>query len=278
MVTCALARLSVRMGSSEEARMNVLVCVKHVPDTETRVKVAADGLHLDLGEANWVVNPYDEYAVEQGLQLKEKLGGEVTVITVGGDDATKSLRQALAMGADKAVLCSDPAFEDADPWSTARILAAAAAKLPCDLILSGKHGVGGDNQQVGSLLGQLMGIPVVTVVTGMDLEGTSLMLKREVEGGTEMVKASLPCVISCQKGLNEPRYPSLKGIMAAKKKEIATWKAADLGLDPATLAPSFQLKKMELPPPRPAGKILSGEIPDQVKELVKLLHDEAKAI
>jgi electron transfer flavoprotein beta subunit len=258
--------------------MNVLVFVKHVPDTETRVKVAADGLHLDLGEANFVLNPYDEFAVEQGLQLKEKLGGEVTAITVGSDDAVKSLRQALAMGADKAILCSDAGFDDADPLATARILAAAASKVPYDLVLCGKHGVGGDNQQVGSLVGQLLGIPVVTVVTGMELEGTSLQLKREVEGGTEIVKASLPAVISCQKGLNEPRYPSLKGIMAAKKKEVTTWKAADLGLDPAALAPAFGLQKMELPPPRPAGRVLGGEIPAQVQELVKLLHDEAKAI
>jgi electron transfer flavoprotein beta subunit len=258
--------------------MNVLVFVKHVADTETRVKVAADGLHLDLGEANFVLNPYDEFAVEQALQLKEKLGGEVTAVTVGGDDAVKSLRQALAMGADKAILCSDAGFEDADPLATARILAAAASKVPHDLVLCGKHGVGGDNQQVGSLVGQLLGIPAVTVVTGMELEGTSLQLKREVEGGTEIVKASLPAVISCQKGLNEPRYPSLKGIMAAKKKEVAMWKAADLGLDPAALAPSFGLQKMELPPPRPAGRVLGGEIAAQVQELVKLLHDEAKAI
>ena len=261
--------------------MNVLVCVKHVPDTETRVKIAPDGLHLDLGEANWVINPYDEFAVEQGLQLKEKLGGEVTAITVGGDDATKSLRQALAMGADKAVLCSDPAFENADPWATARILAAAAAKVPHDLILCGKHGVGGDNQQVGSLLGQLLGIPVVTVVTSMELEGTNLSLKREVEGGTEVVKATLPAIISCQKGLNEPRYPKLQGIMAAKKKPIALKKLADIGVDAATVGKAgalAQVLKLELPAPRAAGKILTGDPADTVPQLVKLLHEEAKAI
>ena len=258
--------------------MNILVFVKHVPDTETRVKVAPDGLHLDLGEANFVINPYDEFAVEQGLQLREKLGGEVTAVTVGGEEAVKSLRQALAMGADKAVLCSDAGFDEADAWATARILAAAAAKIPYDLILCGKHGVGGDNQQVGSLVGQLLGIPAVTVVTGMELEGTSLTLKREVEGGTEVVKASLPALVSCQKGLNEPRYPSLKGIMAAKKKEVTTWKTADLGLAPEALAGAFALKRMELPPPRPAGRLLSGDIPAQVQELVKLLHEEAKAI
>ena len=258
--------------------MNILVCVKHVPDTETRVKIAADGLHLDLGEANWVINPYDEFAVEEALLLKEKLGGEVTAMTVGTEDAVKSLRQALAMGADKAVLLSDGAFEGMDPSGTAKVLAAAAKKVPYDLILCGKHAVGDDNQQVGNLLGQILGVPAVSVVTGLEVEGQNLTLKREVEGGTEVVKAPLPAVVTCQKGLNEPRYPSLKGIMAAKKKEVLTWKAADLGLDPAELKPAFELKKLELPPPRPAGKVLSGEIPDQVKELVRLLHEEAKTI
>lgn len=258
--------------------MNILVCVKHVPDTETRVKIAADGLHLDLGEANWVINPYDEFAVEEALLLKEKLGGEVTAMTVGTEDAVKSLRQALAMGADKAVLLSDGAFEGMDPSGTAKVLAAAAKKVPYDLILCGKHAVGDDNQQVGNLLGQILGIPAVSVVTGLEVEGQNLTLKREVEGGTEVVKAPLPAVVTCQKGLNEPRYPSLKGIMAAKKKEVLTWKAADLGLDPQELKPAFELKKLELPPPRPAGKVLSGEIPDQVKELVRLLHEEAKTI
>ena len=258
--------------------MNILVCVKHVPDTETRVKIAADGLHLDLGEANWVINPYDEFAVEEALQLKEKLGGEVTAMTVGTDEAIKTLRQALAMGADKAVLLADGAFEGMDAAGVAKVLAAAAKKVPFDLVLCGKHAVGDDNQQVGNLVGQLLGIPSVSVVTGLELEGQSLVLKREVEGGTEVVKASLPALVTCQKGLNEPRYPSLKGIMAAKKKEVLTWKAADLGLDAQELKPAFELKKLELPPPRPAGKVLGGEIPDQVKELVRLLHEESKAI
>jgi electron transfer flavoprotein beta subunit len=258
--------------------MNLLVCVKHVPDTETRVKVAEGALRIDLGEANWVLNPYDEFAVEQALQLKEKLGGEVVVLTVGGEDATKSLRQALAMGADRAVLCCDGGFDEADPLATARVLAAASAKIPFDLILCGKHAVGGDNQQVGSLLGQLLGVPVVTVVTGLEMDGNNLHLKREVEGGTEVVLVALPAVLTCQKGLNEPRYPSLKGIMAAKKKEVTTWKASDLGLDAASLAPSFELKRLEMPPPRLAGKVLGGEVPAQVKELVRLLHEEAKAL
>lgn len=261
--------------------MNILVCVKHVPDTETRVKIAADGLHLDLAEANWVMNPYDEFAVEEALRLKEKAGGEVTVLTVGDEESTKTLRQALAMGADKAVLVSDPAFEGSDASGVARLLAAAAKRQPFDLVLCGKTGVGDDNQQVGTLLSEFLGVPSVSVVTNLAVEGTAVTAKREVEGGVEVVKTSLPCLITCQKGLNEPRYPSLKGIMMAKKKEVAALKAADLGVDPATVGragATFELKKLELPPPRPAGKVLAGEVADQVKELVRLLREEAKAI
>ncbi len=263
--------------------MNILVCIKHVPDTETRVKITPGGKALDFTDANFVVNPYDEFAVEAGLQLKEKKGtGEVTVLTVGGEDAMKSLRQALAMGADKAVLCSDGAFEGSDAWGVARVLAAAARRLPFDVVFCGKHGVGDDNQQVGSLLAALLGVPAVTVVTGLDFdEAGAVRCKREVEGGTEVVRAALPAVVTCQKGLNEPRYPSLKGIMAAKKKEVATFRAADLGLDPASVgraAAAFVLREYELPPPRPAGRVLAGEVDQQVRELVRLLREEAKVI
>ena len=262
--------------------MNVLVCVKHVPDTETKVKVAPGGAALDLGDANWVMNPYDEFAVEAALQIKEKQGGEVVAITVGGEDAVKTLRQALAMGADRAVLCSDPAFDGGDAAGTAAVLLAAAKKIPHDMALCGKHGVGDDNQQVGALLAALAGVPAVTVVTGLEFPEPGVALcQREIEGGTEVVRCPLPAVFTCQKGLNEPRYPSLKGIMAAKKKEVLTWGAADLGLDPASVgsaAAAFRLKSYELPPPRPAGRVLSGELDDQVKELVHLLRDESKVL
>jgi electron transfer flavoprotein beta subunit len=262
--------------------MNILVCVKHVPDTETRVKLAPGGTTLDLCDANWVMSPYDEYAVEAALQAKEKLGGEVTLLTVGGEEAVKTLRQALAMGADKAVLCADPVFEGSDAGGTARVLCAAARKLPFDLILCGKTGVGDDNQQVGSLLAAMLEVPAVTVVTGLDLtEPGAVRCEREIEGGSEVVRCPLPVVITCQKGLNEPRYPSLKGIMAAKKKEVLTWKAADLALDgtaAGSSAAAFRLKGYELPPPRPSGRILSGEADAQLDELVRLLREEAKVI
>ena len=261
--------------------MNILVCVKHVPDTEMRVKMAPDGLHLDLSEATFIMNPYDAFALEQALQLKETFGGEVTVLTLGGDDATKTLRQALAMGADKAVLISDAIFEGNDALATAKTLAAAARKHPFDLILTGKQGMGEDNQQIGSLLAQLLDLPAITVVTQMEQQGNEVTCTRQIEGGAEIVKTSLPAVLTCHKGLNEPRYPSLKGIMLARRKEVARYGAADLSLDGACVgidAATFELKKVELPPPRPAGKILAGEIQDQVKQLVQLLHKEAMAI
>lgn len=256
--------------------MNILVCVKHVPDTETKVKLGPGGTALDLGDANWVMNPYDEFAVEAALQIKEKEGsGEVVVITVGGEESVKTLRTALAMGADRAVLCNDPAFEGGDPSVIAAALYAAAKKIPHDLVLCGKHAVGGDNQQVGSLLAALAGVPAVTVVTGLEFPEAGVMrCKREIEGGTEVVRCPLPAIVTCQKGMNEPRYPSLKGIMAAKKKEVATWNAAELGFAPAE--PSFTVAGYELPPPRPAGQLLKGEVDEQVSELVRLLHGEAK--
>jgi len=185
------------------------------------------------------------------------------------------------MGADKAVLVSDPAFAGSDAMGVARLLAAAAKRQPFDLILCGKAGVGDDNQQVGTLLGELLGVASVSVVTGIEIAGTLITCKREIEGGVEVVKAALPAVVTCQKGLNEPRYPSLKGIMMAKKKEVATLKAGDLGVDVGSVGSAgaaFRLTKLESPPPRPAGRILSGEVADQVKELVRLLHDEAKAL
>jgi electron transfer flavoprotein beta subunit len=258
--------------------MRIITLVKHVRDTETRVKVADNGAKLEFIGENWVLNPYDEFAVEESLKLKEKFGGEVIALTVGDEESSKSLRQAMVMGADSAILLSDPLFNDLDPLSTARVIAEQLKKESFDIILCGKHGVGDDNQAVGSIVGALLNIPVATVVVNLEIEGSKAKSKREIEGGLEVLEMDLPCIVTCQKGLNEPRYPSLKGIMAAKKKEIKSVNANMLGIDEKFLSRRVKFITFLEPPPRPKGRIIEGEPKDAVKELVKLLSDEVKVL
>lgn len=259
--------------------MKIYVLIKHVRDTETRVKISPDGGSLEFLGDNWVISPYDEFAVEEGLKLKEKFGGEVVALTMGGEDSTKSLRQAMAMGADSAVLISDPLFGDLDALSTAKVIAKALSSEQFDLVLAGKQGVGGDSQAVGSMVAAILGIPVAAVVTSLEIENNSAKAKREIEGGLELLSFPLPALVTCQKGLNEPRYPSLKGIMAAKKKEVKILTAKDLGFDENSAGPKANKvvsRGYAAPPPRPQGRVIEGEPAAQAKELVKLLHEEAK--
>lgn len=258
--------------------MKIVTLIKHVRDTETRVKVFHDGTKLEFIGENWVLNPYDEFAVEEGLRIKEKFGGEVVALTVGNDESSKSLRQAMAMGADRAILLNDPIFKEDDALIISKIIANALKKENFDLILCGKLGVGDDNQAVGSMVAAHLNIPVATVVTSLEINGEKVLAKREVEGGLEVVELTLPCLITCQKGLNEPRYPSLKGIMAAKKKEIKIFSSKDLEIDEKNLSTNLKFLGYLEPPPRPKGKIIQGEPKEAVKELVKLLREEAKVL
>jgi len=261
--------------------MKIVVCIKQVPDTETRVKIAASGNSIsDTDVANWIVSPYDEFAIEEALRIKEKKGGgEVVLVTVGPDRAQAALRTGLAMGADSAVHVKDAALDASDTLGTARALAAAIQKLaPFDLVLCGQQGVGGDNSQVPGMLAELLDLPQVTVATKIEPQDGKAVLEREVDGGREVWETPLPAVVSAQKGLNEPRYASLKGIMAAKKKPIQAFDAAGLGLDAAALAPKVKVTAMELPPARPPVKMIEGDAETQAKELVRLLHEEAKVI
>jgi len=247
-----------------------VVCLKQVADTETRVKVAADGKHLDPAGVTWIVNPYDEFAVEQALQLKEKAGaGEVIVLTLGGAGATTSIRNALAMGADRAVhLKSDALAPDA--LAVAKALAAELKGLSAQIVWCGRQAVDDDQSQVGPMVAELLGIPCVTSVAHFSLEGDKARAERDIEGGREIVEVQLPAVFTTDKGLNEPRYASLKGIMAAKKKPIEV-KDADLG------EPNVEIVSLELPPQREGGKIV-GQGVDAVPELIKALHEEAKVL
>jgi electron transfer flavoprotein beta subunit len=264
--------------------VNILVCLKQVPDTETQIKIAPDGTSIVTDNIKWVMNPYDEYAVEEALRLKEKFGGEVTIIGVGPKRLTESIRTALAMGADKGILADDPSLTGSDSLGTARILAAVIKELDYDIILCGKQGVDDDYGLVGSGLAELLGIPQVSVVLKLEVseDGSSVKAHREVEGGTLVIEASLPALITAQKGLNEPRYASLPGIMKAKKKPFDVKTCADLGLDESEVGESgAKIKVMQITPPkdREPGKIVEGETPqEKAANLARLLHEEAKLI
>jgi electron transfer flavoprotein beta subunit len=264
--------------------VNIIVCLKQVPDTESQIKVAPDGKTIVTDDVKWVMNPYDEFGVEEALQIKEKLGGEVTVIGLGPKRVTESIRTALAMGADKGILINDPALENSDALATGRALAAAIKDLDYDLIFTGQRGVDDDMGLVGATLAEFLDIPQLSIIVKTEIseDGKSVKVNRPVEGQTLVIEASLPAVITTQKGLNEPRYASLPGIMKAKKKPLEEKTLADLGLDASQVGEGARkLKIMELTPPpqREAGKIIEGETPEaKAAELVRLLHEEAKLI
>ena len=262
--------------------MNVLVFVKQVPDTETRIQIK-DG-QVDLSSVKWVANPYDEFAIEEALRIKERLGaGKVTVVSLGPDRVKDAIKYALSLGADEGVHVKGDGVALDDPSCVATVLAAAARKIGFDLILTGKQGVDHDWSQAGVMLAERLDLPHVSVVVSLELDAAAKTgrAKREVEGGDEVVEFSLPAVITAQKGLNEPRYASLKGIMAVKKKTIPDWTLADLGVEAASVGPEaagVRFLEFSLPPARAAGKVLEGDPADTARELVRLLRQEAKVI
>jgi electron transfer flavoprotein beta subunit len=260
--------------------MKILVGIKHVPDTEAKVKVAADGVSLDETGVKMVPSPFDEYALEEALRIREARGGEVVVVSAGKESAQVSLRQGLAMGADRAVLVHDDRLDRADGLARARVLAAVARAEAPDLILLGKYGVGTDEGQTGPMLGEILDLPHTSAVTTLTLGERTFGARREIEGAVEVVEGSLPAVISCEKGLNEPRYPSLRGIMAARKKPLDVKRPADLGLDPDDLLPGRRVvwESIALPPARRAGRVLKGEAAETARELARLLREDAKVI
>lgn len=256
--------------------MNIIACVKQVPDTETQIKVKPDGSGIDETGIKWVMNPYDEFGVEESLRLKEKFGGEVVIVSLGPARALESIRTALAMGADRGIHINDAAFDGADAYTTAAAIAAAIKGTPYDLIFCGQRAIDDDSGQVGAILAELLDIPQVTVVTKVDVDGNTVKVIRPIEGAQLLIESSLPCVVTAQKGLNEPRYASLPGIMKAKKKPVDVKDAASLGVAVDVKA---RVVKTSPPPARPPGKIICGDDPAiKAKELARLLREEAKVI
>ena len=261
--------------------MNSLVCIAYVPDTETRIKIGADGKSIDESDVKWIVSPYDEFALEEALRIKEKKGaGNVTVISVGPERVKTGLRECLARGADDAIWVDSGSASFLDALGTAKALAAAAKGGSYDFFWFGQKGVGYDESLVGPMFAELMGIPHVANVVKLEVGEGKVTADREIEGAHEIVESALPVALTAQKGLNEPRYASLKGIMAAKKKPVAEKKLAELGVpeaDPANAKTRW--RKLELPPARQAVKLIPADDPAAAaKELVRLLREEAKVL
>ncbi len=250
--------------------MKIAVCVKRVPDTETRIKIAADGRTIDESGVKFILNPYDEYAVEEALRRKEAAGsGEVVVISLGGDVSQETIRTALAMGADRGVLLKTDQ-RSLDPLPVAKALAAELKDGGYDLILFGKLAIDDYSHATGVMVGEILGLPCVSAVAHLDLADGEGTAEREVEGGVEVVEFALPAVLTTDKGLNEPRYPALKGIMAAKKKPLE--------VKPVTLeGGGLEVLELALPPDRKPGRIV-GEGPDAVPALIAALRTEAKVL
>ncbi len=259
--------------------MKIIVCVKVVPDTASRLKVAADGKQIVETDLTWIISPYDEIAIEEGLKLREKHGGEVILLSVGPERVVAGLRNGLAMGADAAHQIWDPAFESPDAAGRATVLAAAIRHLGgADLVLCGHQGAGEDDAQTAGLLAGALDLPSVSMAIKLDVEGTAVVVEREVEGGIEVWDATLPAVITTQKGLNTPRYAGLKGIMAAKKKPMGVLDVAALGLSADALLARTERRSMAPPADRPPVQLIQGDPATQAKELIRLLHEEAKVI
>lgn len=265
--------------------MNCIVLMKQVPDTETVIRIDPEGKGIVTEGIKYVPNPYDEYAVEEALRIKEKFGeGKVTVVSMGPDRVMESVRTFLAMGADEAVHLKDEVFEGADPYATAKTIAAALKNMDYDIILMGRIAIDDQSMQVPAYLAEMLNLPIVQVVIKLEIadDKKKALATRQVEGGNEVVEVALPAIITAQKGLNEPRYASLPGIMKAKKKPVAVKSAADLGLDPGEVGASgskTEVVAMSLPPQRGAGKIIKDKDPfEAAMMLVKYLREEAKVI
>ncbi|AOV07300.1 electron transfer flavoprotein subunit beta/FixA family protein [Sporosarcina ureilytica] len=257
--------------------MNIYVLVKRTFDTEEKITVK-NGAIVEDG-AEFIINPYDEYAIEEAITVRDEHGGEVTVITIGDEEAEKQLRTALAMGADKAVLINtDDDLDEMDEFTVAKIVSEYLSDKDVDLVLAGNVAIDGGSGQVGPRVAEMLGINYVTTITKLEIDGTDVKIVRDVEGDSEVIETALPLLVTAQQGLNEPRYPSLPGIMKAKRKPLEELELDDLDIDEDDVAAKTETVDVFLPPAKEAGRILEGEIADQVKKLVDLLKNEAKVI
>jgi len=253
--------------------MNIFVCLKQTFDTEEKIVVVNGNVKED--GVKFVMNPYDEYAVEEAIKLRDEFGGSITAITIGPERAQEALRTALAMGVDEAVHISDESLFG-DEYTASTVLAAYLKDKNADIILCGNQAVDDGSGQVAIRLAELLNIPHIGTITKLEINGTDVVAHRDAEGDTEIVGGKLPILVTAQQGLNDPRYPSLIGIRKANKKPLETPTAADLGL--GAVAARATVKETFLPQSKAAGRILEGDNADKVRELVNLLRTEAKVL
>ncbi|MBT9439724.1 MAG: electron transfer flavoprotein subunit beta [Desulfobacterales bacterium] len=260
--------------------MEIIVLLKQVPATESFIGIADDGVSIKAEDIKWVINPYDEFAVEEALRIRSAHGGTVTIISAGPERSVEAIRTALAMGADKGMLIKSPAADKCDGLGIARILAAALKNIKFDLIIAGQRAVDDDNFQVGTALAEFLSIPNISLVIKEEIADGKIRCCRTVEGGTVVLEAPLPALFTTQKGLNEPRYASLPGIMKAKRKPLDIKSLSDIGIDASEIGePKAKILAMKLPPEREGGRIIKGDSSRSIAaELVKVLHEEAKVL
>lgn len=264
--------------------MKLLILIKQVPDSTTNIRIRADHEDIERAGVKMVVNPFDEFAIELAVQLRERRGDvtQITALTVGPASAAEALRTALAIGADDAIHLQDAAFDELDELQTAALIGAVVKDLGLDLIVRGKQEIDLDSGQIGPALAEVLDLPHVGAVTKLDVaaDGKSLTANRRIEGADEIVEARLPALLTIEKGLVEARYPSLPNLMKAKKKPVRNVAKADVPAfgDIVGSIGGTEIHKLEPPPQRPAGKVLKGDAADTVPQLVKLLREEAKVI
>jgi electron transfer flavoprotein beta subunit len=263
--------------------MKCCVLVAYVPDTASTIRIGAAGNRIDEKDIKWILSPFDEYALEEAVRLKEVRGGSVTVLSYGLDRVVTGLRDGIARGADTAVHVKGGDQTFADALAIAKILAAAISKVgPFDLIFTGIQGVGSDNALIGAMVADLLDLPHISGIVKLEVGDGKLVARREGDGGMEVIEAPLPCVLTAQKGLNEPRYPSLKGIMASKRAPIQALTPAELGLDEAVLSgaqATCRWRALALPAAKTSGIVLPGEdAATAARELARLLREQAKVI
>jgi len=273
--------IPLTVGSVEEEEMRIVVCVKQVPDTEAQLKVSPDGRSIEETGVTFIMNPYDEYAVEEAIQIRERgeAGTTVTLVTMGPERAEETLRRGLAMGADAAVRVWDESLAEADSGVTAEALCAVVRRLGFDLVLCGRVAIDDAAAQVGLRLAEKLDIPHGNAVTRLDVEEGRLVATCEIEGGAEVRELPLPALVTAQKGLNAPRYPAIPAVMKARRVEITLLSPGELGLDLSGAASrQSRILALELPPARAAGRMIDGDPAEAAHTLAHLLRDEAKVI